>query len=143
MTLDDDDDGDVMMTVRFSEAEIAMIDEIVEELRALYDPDMDRDRLLGRIHVKASRAVLDGEIEPAELHEILNEMIAGDLIHRHRDELPENPTRADVERFADEIKAELTNVEKTRNLIARAMFVIALNHWREFGLGPFRERWFE
>ena len=86
-----DDDRD-MMTVQFSAAELATIDELVEDLRELYDPDMDRDRLLGQIQPKA-------------------------------------------------VEALLADVESTRGLFARALFVVALKDWKAFGLGPFCERW--
>ena len=135
------DDDPVEMTITFSESELATIDEIVEQLRDLHDPDMGRDRLLGRIHLKASRALLRGEIEDEEIKTIVQELVAVGVIHRHREELPENPTPGDVEHFAAEIEAELANVENTRRLFPRAMFVIALNDWRAYGLGPFREKW--
>ena len=56
----------------------------VDELCVLYDPDMNRDRRLGQIHPRASRVVLDGEIENEE---IVQEMIADYIIERHRDGL--------------------------------------------------------
>ena len=45
----DDDERLVAITINFSQPELATIDELVGELRELYDPDMDRQRLLGRI----------------------------------------------------------------------------------------------
>ena len=78
-----------------------------------------------------------------EIRTIVQEMVADAIIERHCDELPENPKPADIAPFAAEIEAELTNVENTRGLFARALFVIALKDWQEFGLGPFCERWLQ